>query len=223
MGTLLPGLAVMGLVIWVHLKIQQRRERRQRADADGPLEAKPFGHYPHEALLAWSGLTTEFKRMARMALIFLPLLLILVVTLRALGDAGVISVHERIEPFTLLRRRPTLLLVIMIGYPLFSVIPQELLFRVWFCRRYGTAFGDPSGEAGQAPVGLIVANALAFGWAHVIFENVAAVLLTTIGGALFCWTYLNRGSLLAAWLEHAVYGCWIFIVGLGWWFYGGSV
>jgi membrane protease YdiL (CAAX protease family) len=113
------------------------------------------------------------------------------------------------------RERPRLWVVIMIFYPLLSVYPQEVIFRAFFFHRYGPILGNSAR--------LIAVNALAFGLAHAMFRNGIAVGLTTVGGALFAWTYSRTRSLPLVSLEHALYGCFIFTVGLGEYFYTGAV
>ena len=139
-----------------------------------------------------------------------PLLVGLTVALE--GQPGV---PPQIQLFAMPRQMPALWPVVMIAYPLLSVYPQEILFRAWFFHRYTDALGGPRTT--------IVAGGLLFGWAHILFQNPAAVLLCIPGGLLFGWTYWRHRSLLASSAEHALYGDWIFTVGLGWWFYGGSV
>jgi uncharacterized protein len=102
----------------------------------------------------------------------------------------------------------------MIVYPLISVIPQEVLFRGYFFHRYGPLFG--------ARLGMIAASALAFGWVHIIFGNWISVALTTVGGVLFGATYRKSGSLLLACLEHALFGNFIFTIGIGRFFVPGA-
>lgn len=117
--------------------------------------------------------------------------------------------------FGMPRSNTGLYIAIMLLYPLFSVYPQELIYRAFFFHRYGVLF--------RTPGAMIAASALAFGLAHLIFENVLAVALSAIGGALFAWTYHRSKALSACWLEHALYGDWLFTVGLGWYFFTGSV
>ena len=50
-----------------------------------------------------------------------------------------------------------------------------------------------------------------------------AVALCVIGGWLFADTYSRTRSLWLASAEHALYGCLVFTVGLGRYFYGGTV
>jgi len=113
------------------------------------------------------------------------------------------------------RTNTGLYVAIMLLYPLLSVYPQELIYRAFFFHRYAVLF--------RTPATMIVASALAFGWAHLIFENILALALSTVGGLLFGWTYHRSRALSACWLEHALYGDWLFTVGLGWYFFTGSV
>jgi len=50
-----------------------------------------------------------------------------------------------------------------------------------------------------------------------------APALTLAGGLLFAFRYAQTGSLATSCFEHALYGCWLFTVGLGQNFYHGTV
>jgi membrane protease YdiL (CAAX protease family) len=102
----------------------------------------------------------------------------------------------------------------MVLYPLLSVCPQGIIYRGFFFARYRELF--PSGMA------LLLASAAVFSFSHIIFRNPWSVLLTFIAGLLFAWRYEATGSLLAGNLEHALYGCYMFTVGLGALFYHGA-
>ena len=117
--------------------------------------------------------------------------------------------------FSLPRRNPELWLMILILYPFLSALPQELVYRVLFFRRYGALFANPKTA--------LAANAACFGLAHLFYANWPAVLLATLGGAVFAWAYQVRGSFGFAWLLHALAGQMIFTVGLGILFYHGAV
>ena len=109
--------------------------------------------------------------------------------------------------FYLPKERPWLLLLIAIFYPLFSVIPQGIVYRSLFFHRYADLF---------KPFWLkILVNASLFSFGHILFENVIALLLTFFGGVLFAWRYLNTQSLPVSIFEHALYGVWLFTCGLG--------
>jgi uncharacterized protein len=113
------------------------------------------------------------------------------------------------------RERPGIWALVMIFYPVFSVYPQELIYRAFLFHRYKPLF--------TTPFAMICASAAAFGYMHIIFENVIAVALTLVGGILFARTYWRTRSLAAAWLDHALWGCFVFTVGLGIYFYHGAV
>jgi uncharacterized protein len=73
--------------------------------------------------------------------------------------------------------------------------------------RYAPVFGT-----GRA---LLAVSATAFGFAHLIFGNALSVVLTLVGGWQFARRYQRTGSLLAASVEHAIYGLLVFTAGLG--------
>lgn len=112
------------------------------------------------------------------------------------------------------RRVPRLWLTIMVLYPLMSVLTQEFVYRTFFFHRYGPLFGTCRWAA-------IVTNAALFGFAHIIFSNWIAVIGTFFTGLLFAYRYDVTRSLWAVWLEHSLYGCLVFTVGLGRYFFTG--
>jgi uncharacterized protein len=116
--------------------------------------------------------------------------------------------------FSLIRYSPRLWAFIFLFYPLFSVYPQELLYRAFFFHRYQPLFGN-----GWV---MVIASAVAFGFVHIIFRNWLAVGLCLIGGFLFSLTYQISGSLLLACLDHAIFGNFLFTIGLGEFFYHGA-
>lgn len=118
------------------------------------------------------------------------------------------------EIFSLPRRSLGLWAMVMVLYPVLSVFPQEIIFRSFFLERYASLF------AGRRS--MLVANALAFGWAHIVLLNVVAVSFSAVGGALFADTYRKHRSLALCCFEHALYGCFIFSLGLGRFFYHGA-
>jgi len=68
---------------------------------------------------------------------------------------------------------------------------------------------------------MIAASSLAFSFVHIIFGNWFAVGLCCLGGLLFSLTYQRSGSLLLASIDHAVFGNFIFTIGLGQFFHHG--
>jgi membrane protease YdiL (CAAX protease family) len=116
--------------------------------------------------------------------------------------------------FSLIRHSPRLWALIFLLYPLVSVYPQELLYRAFFFHRYQPLFGNGWG--------MIFASAAAFGFVHIIFRNWLAVGLCLLGGFLFSLTYQMSGSLLLTCLDHAIFGNFLFTIGLGEFFYHGT-
>ncbi|WP_171134746.1 CPBP family intramembrane glutamic endopeptidase [Ruegeria sp. HKCCD7221] len=117
--------------------------------------------------------------------------------------------------FFLLRNRPEFLIVIWTFYPVVSALPQELLFRVLFCRRYHAIL--PDGRA------FYLLNASLFSLAHLMYWSWIVAIMTFGGGLLFTWAYRKRGSFYYAVLLHAIAGNIIFAAGLGIYFYSGNV
>jgi membrane protease YdiL (CAAX protease family) len=96
-----------------------------------------------------------------------------------------------------------------------SVYPQEVIWRAFMFHRYRSLF--------RRRWAIIGASAIAFGHAHIVFHNWLAVGLCVIGGVLFARTFDRSRSTLAAWIDHALYGCLVFTIGIGRYFYSGSV
>ncbi len=104
--------------------------------------------------------------------------------------------------------------VVLVFYPIFSVIPQSLIYRIFFEKRYRVLFSKPSY--------FIIGGAATFSFMHLIYDNWIAVIMTFIGGIFFLKTYLDSRSFLLSCFEHALYGCLMFTIGLGRFFYLGS-
>ena len=117
--------------------------------------------------------------------------------------------------FSLPRQHPKLWLMVMLAYPLLSVLPQELIYRAYFFERYAPLFGRGTGR--------VLASALVFALGHLVFHNWPAVGLTLVGGWLFARTYQRTGSLLLVAAEHALYGCAVFTIGYGQYFLDGTL
>jgi hypothetical protein len=106
--------------------------------------------------------------------------------------------------------RPGVWVLVMLLYPPLSVVPQELVFRSFFFARYRALLPRPA---------LLAFNALLFGFSHIMFLNMIAPALCAIGGSMFALNYMEHRSLKWAAAEHAAYGCLIFTLGLGWYFF----
>jgi len=96
---------------------------------------------------------------------------------------------------------------ILLVYTFLSVWPQELIYRTFFFERYSTFFKNPKT--------LIFVNAVVFSLAHIFLQNTLVTVLTFIGGLLFAYTYSKTKSTTLVSIEHALYGNWLFTVGLG--------
>jgi uncharacterized protein len=141
------------------------------------------------------------------------MLLIYFVAIAALIGALVLFRPEAL--FALIHNHLRIWVLVMFAYPLLSVFPQELIYRAFFFERYRPLFG--SGGA------MVFASATVFSFAHIVFHNWPAVVLTFIGGWLFARTYQRTASLLAVCIEHTLYGCAIFTVGYGEFFFEGTL
>jgi hypothetical protein len=117
--------------------------------------------------------------------------------------------------FNLPSQTPFVWASLLFFYPLLSVYPQEVLYRAFFFERYNKLFTRKRF--------LIAFNALAFSFMHILYQNPIAILLTLIGGWFFAETYARTRSMRLVWLEHALYGCLVFTIGLGDYFYHGNV
>ena len=117
--------------------------------------------------------------------------------------------------FSLLRNQPEFLAMIWLAYPVLSALPQELLFRSLFFRRYHAVL--PNGRAAY------LLNAALFSLAHLMYWSWIVASMTFAGGLLFTWAYRQRGSFFYAVLLHAIAGNIIFAAGLGIYFYSGNV
>lgn len=109
--------------------------------------------------------------------------------------------------FCVPRSRPGLFFIILVVYTLLSVWPQEIIYRTFFFERYGNLFKDRRL--------LLFINAIVFSLAHLFFKNALVIVLTFLGGLLFGYTYYKTRSTTLVSIEHALYGNWLFTVGMG--------
>jgi hypothetical protein len=118
------------------------------------------------------------------------------------------------QMFRFPRERPLVWVIVLVLYPLLSVVPQGIVFRRWFLARYHSFLGN-----GWL---MILVGAVCFGFSHILFGNFVAPLVTFVGGLLFMRTFLRTGSGWLADLQHAVLGDVAFTIGYGQWLYSGS-
>ena len=142
-----------------------------------------------------------------------PMMVRLLVGCCLLGAVTVLFSPELLFAFP--KRYPFIYLLFLVLYPLLSVYPQSLTHRAFLLHRYRPLF---SGYWGA-----IFFSAAAFSFMHIAFQNPVAVVLTFIGGILFAKTYLDSGSLVLSAIEHALYGIFVFTIGLGRYLYMGML
>lgn len=118
--------------------------------------------------------------------------------------------------FQILRQQPLLVLMIWILYPIVSALPQEVVYRALFFRRYEPVLP-------RQPRTALLLNATLFSMAHLMYWSWLVLFMTFLGGIAFAWAYELRRSFPMAVLLHAVAGNMIFLVGLGAYFYSGNV
>ncbi len=117
--------------------------------------------------------------------------------------------------FDFVRAHPLVWAAVMVLYPVLSVFPQGILFRAFLLHRYRNLFAATP----QKKWALILLSAVAFSGMHIVFRNYVAVALTFAGGIIFARRHLETRSLFVSSFEHALYGCFIFTIGLGQYFY----
>ncbi|MBW1296650.1 CPBP family intramembrane glutamic endopeptidase [Aquimarina litoralis] len=109
--------------------------------------------------------------------------------------------------FSVILKKPMLWLVILFVYTFLSVWPQEIIYRTFFYDRYEKLI--------QNKWLFIFINAILFSLAHIFLRSFLVQLLTFVGGLLFAFTYQRTKSTTLASIEHAIYGNWLFTVGMG--------
>lgn len=108
--------------------------------------------------------------------------------------------------FEIVLQKPFLWAGVMVFYSCVSVYIQEYLYRTFFFHRYESIFSKNT---------LLFINAIVFSLAHAMFHNSYILLLTFLGGLVFAFTFFKTKSLLIVSIEHAIYGCWLFTLGIG--------
>ncbi len=117
--------------------------------------------------------------------------------------------------FFLPREHPQILPLILVFYPLLSALPQEYIFCRFFMWRYRPLF--------PTQLGILLASAVAFAYAHMLFLNWIAPTFSFIGGLIFGYTYMKTRSVTLVTFEHGLYGISLFTIGLGWYFWRGAI
>lgn len=95
-------------------------------------------------------------------------------------------------------------------YPVASVLPQEIIYRVYYFHRYRKLVPEK--------YLLMLSNAIIFGLTHFIYGNWVAPIATFLVSWIFIFNYLQTKSLLNVSLEHYFYGLVMFTIGFGYFF-----
>lgn len=109
--------------------------------------------------------------------------------------------------FSIVIKKPGLWIIILFVYTFLSVWPQEIIYRTFFFERYK--------EWVNNKWLFIFINAILFSLAHLFLRSFLVQTITFIGGVLFAYTYQKTKSTTLASIEHAIYGNWLFTVGMG--------
>lgn len=125
----------------------------------------------------------------------------------AVAMLGLFALVAPEQLFSFPRTEPRVWTIVMIAYPVVSVIPQEFLYRTFFFERYNALF--------HSRKQLRLTNAILFAGLHLVFLNWLAVALTFIGGLYFAETYERRPSFWMVSVEHTLYGWFVISLGLG--------
>ncbi|MFK2820913.1 CPBP family intramembrane glutamic endopeptidase [Flavobacteriaceae sp. LMIT009] len=132
---------------------------------------------------------------------FLTLSLITVIT------TTFVYVTDKDSLFNVLLNKPQLWLFILFVYSFFSVYPQELIYRTFFFSRYQKLFKNQNL--------FILISATIFSLGHIFFKSTLVLVFTFLGGLIFALTFHRTKSTLLVSIEHAIYGSWLFTVGMG--------
>ena len=152
-------------------------------------------HFDRACLFSWRGTRRHLPQiLARAGLL-------------AVVSAAALMILAPQQLFDLPRRNIRLWALVMCCYPLLSVVPQAVIYRVLFFHRFGVLF--------RSRYVLYLVSGAAFSLAHLVFANVWAMVLTFVGGVLLARTYDQTRLMPLTCLEHALYGNVCFTIGLG--------
>ena len=94
--------------------------------------------------------------------------------------------------------------VLLLFYLLFSVIPQEIIFRFLFFYKYKDYFNKFE---------VLLLNSLVFSFCHLIYFDIYILLFSFFGNLLFTFNYMKNKSLLVVIVEHFLLGQTLIILG----------
>ena len=93
---------------------------------------------------------------------------------------------------------------LLLFYLLFSVIPQEIIFRFLFFYKYKDYFNKFE---------ILLLNSLVFSFCHLIYFDIYILLFSFFGNLLFTFNYMQNKSLLVVIVEHFLLGQTLIILG----------
>ena len=94
--------------------------------------------------------------------------------------------------------------ILILSYLLFSVIPQEIIFRFLFFYKYKDYFNKFE---------ILLLNSLVFSFCHLIYFDIYILLFSFFGNLLFTFNYMQNKSLLVVIVEHFLLGQTLIILG----------
>jgi len=93
---------------------------------------------------------------------------------------------------------------LLLFYLLFSVIPQEIIFRFLFFYKYKDYYNKFE---------ILLLNSLVFSFCHLIYFDIYILLFSFFGNLLFTFNYMHNKSLLVVIVEHFLLGQTLIILG----------
>ena len=94
--------------------------------------------------------------------------------------------------------------ILLLFYLLFSVIPQEIIFRFLFFYKYKDYFNK---------LEILLLNSSVFSICHLIYFDIYILLFSFFGNLLFTFNYMKNKSLLVVIVEHFLLGQTLIILG----------
>ena len=94
--------------------------------------------------------------------------------------------------------------ILILSYLLFSVIPQEIIFRFLFFYKYKDYFNK---------LEILLLNSSVFSICHLIYFDIYILLFSFFGNLLFTFNYMKNKSLLVVIVEHFLLGQTFIILG----------
>ncbi|RCS26062.1 CPBP family intramembrane metalloprotease [Polaribacter sp. WD7] len=158
--------------------------------------------------IVWISITK--KSVKKEKTITLKRLLLLIVGrffIIAISTAAFIFFKDKSSLFSVMLNKPMLWIKFSGIYIVFSVIPQELIYRSFFVKRYRNFIKNKKV--------FIILNSILFSFAHIWFQSWVVLIFTFIGSLFFIDTYLKTRSIWLVILEHSLYGVWLYTVGYG--------